>query len=122
MKKNKQNLPRDDDDNTLKEYNGSQEVTFGAGISATSSNSNNMFMDQSRSNSNLRGNIRGSYRSGGSGPMDEMNVVKKNPLLKHFPNLSDNSGFMSDTSNSTLDFDDDNMLDSKVKTRKIIAF
>ena len=122
VKKNKQNLPQDDEDNTLKDYNGSQEVTFGAGISATSLNPNNIFMDQSRSNSNLRGNLRGSsYRSGGSsGPMDEINVVKKNPLLKHFSNLSDNSGFMSDTSNSTLDFDDDNMLDLKVKSYKII--
>lgn len=113
VKKNKQNLPQEGGDNTLKDYNGgSHEVTFGAGISATS-NVNSSIMDPSRFNTNLRGS---NYRiSGGpSGQVDEMNAVKKNPLLKHFSNLNENLGFMADTK-STVDFDDDNMIDTKVK-------
>ena len=124
IKKNKQGISHENDDHTLKEYNGSsQEVTFGAGISATSQSSNPNSSFPSRANTSLRGNLRGSsYRSVGAGPMDELNIVKKNPLLKHFPNLSDNSGFMSDTSNSTLDFDDENILDSKVKILRLLLY
>lgn len=34
---------------------------------------------------------------------EEQGVIKSNPLLKHYPNLSDNSGFISEMSNSALD-------------------
>lgn len=34
---------------------------------------------------------------------EEQGVIKSNPLLKHYPNLSDNSGFISDMSNSNSD-------------------
>lgn len=97
-------------------YHQNDQVTFGAGISC------GMFGGQSRSSLlNLSSTMNGSQRrtnssvvgGGGNGlnlhHVEEMGVIKSNPLLKHYPNLaaSDNSGFVSDNSNSNSEFDDD---------------
>lgn len=99
-------------------YHQNDQVTFGAGISC------GMFGGQSRSSLlNLSSTINGSQRRGGvannsvvggnglSLHTEEMGVIKSNPLLKHYPSLanaaSDNSGFVSDNSNSNSEFDDD---------------
>ncbi|XP_063698253.1 uncharacterized protein LOC134829185 [Culicoides brevitarsis] len=96
-------------------YHQNDQVTFGAGISC------GMFGGQSRSSllnlpSTLNASQRRSNNSVVGGPnslnlhhAEEMGVIKSNPLLKHYPNLaaSDNSGFVSDTSNSNSEFDDD---------------
>lgn len=93
-------------------YQQNDQVTFGAGISRS------VFGGQSRS-SILSRSLNGSQRGPGTatGPpglnmhhTEEMGIIKSNPLLKHYPNLqmtSDNSGFVSDTSNSNSEFDDD---------------
>lgn len=98
-----------DDYNT---YQQNDQVTFGAGISRS------VFGGQSRS-SILSRSLNGSQRgpAGTAGPpglnlhSEEMGVIKSNPLLKHYPGLqqmaSDGSGFVSDTSNSNSEFDDD---------------
>lgn len=62
------------------------------------------------------GNIerQGSYRSttiGGNLNGDEIGIIKSNPLLKHYPNLNDNSGFISDLSNSNSECDDEHSND-----------
>lgn len=91
-------------------YQQNDQVTFGAGISRS------VFGGQSRS-SILSRSLNGSQRGPGTatGPglnmhTEEIGIIKSNPLLKHYPNLqmaSDNSGFVSDTSNSNSEFDDD---------------
>lgn len=98
-------------------YHQNDQVTFGAGISC------GMFGGQTRSSliTNLSSTINGSQRRTGSSIIgggttnglnlhtEEMGIIKSNPLLKHYPNLaaSDNSGFVSDNSNSNSEFDDD---------------
>lgn len=42
---------------------------------------------------------------------EEIGIVKNNPLLRHYPSLSDNSGFTSDLSNSNSECDDDRLID-----------
>lgn len=92
-------------------YQQNDQVTFGAGISRS------LFGGQTRSSLLSRSSISGSQRrashsaigpSGLNLHTEEIGIVKSNPLLKHYPNLaSDNSGFVSDTSNSNSEFDDD---------------
>uniref|UniRef100_A0A336LWW9 CSON004347 protein n=1 Tax=Culicoides sonorensis TaxID=179676 RepID=A0A336LWW9_CULSO len=92
-------------------YHQNDQVTFGAGISC------GMFGGQTRSSllnlSSMNGSQRRSSGNSIGGPLhtEEIGVIKSNPLLKHYPNLantaSDNSGFVSDNSNSNSEFDDD---------------
>lgn len=96
-------------------YHQNDQVTFGAGISC------GMFGGQSRSSLlNLSSTVNGSQRRSNNSVVganglnlhtEEMGVIKNNPLLKHYPSLanaaSDNSGFVSDNSNSNSEFDDD---------------
>lgn len=89
-------------------YQQNDQVTFGAGISR------GVFGGQTRSSLLNRSSIGGAT-GGRAGPTglglhaEDVVIVKNNPLLKHYPNLgaSDNSGFVSDTSNSNSEFDDD---------------
>lgn len=73
------------------------QVTFGNGFNRGNYN---------RSISSINGDrLRNSARDvslNGLGN-EEHGIVKNNPLLKHYPNLSDNSGFTSDLSNSNSD-------------------
>uniref|UniRef100_A0A182IZZ2 Uncharacterized protein n=1 Tax=Anopheles atroparvus TaxID=41427 RepID=A0A182IZZ2_ANOAO len=121
MKKRKSRAGSDDDANAMKNdystYQQNDQVTFGVGMGAAVS----PFGGQARASFIGRNALGGSQRQGG-GPAvgghrglgnnvglhaEEMGIVKSNPLLKHFPNLSDNSGFMSDNSNSVSEFEDD---------------
>lgn len=43
---------------------------------------------------------------------EELGIVKNNPLLKHYPNLNDNLGFMSDMSNSNSE--DEHALNAEI--------
>lgn len=117
------------------------QVTFGTGFSRN--NSLNAFGDKIRANS-LIGDPRrdsgrlqqkvptsGNCSSGGSGVgsgviygrhtmaaalngVEELGVVKNNPLLKHYPNFSDGSEFPSDISNSNSECEDEHVVDGKV--------
>jgi hypothetical protein len=103
-------------DDTLKNdftYQQNDQVTFGTGIGRASQISS--FGGVARSSLSGRSSVGGSqrqmdHRSMGATnmnlPNEEMGVVKNNPLLKHYPNLNDNSGFMSDTSNSNSEFEE----------------
>lgn len=85
-------------------YQQNDQVTFGAGISRS------VFGGQTRSSLLSRSSLNGSQRGPGpTGPglnlhTEEMGIIKSNPLL-NYPNL-DNSGFVSDTSNSNSEFDE----------------
>lgn len=90
------------------DYQPNEEVTFGNGFNRSG---------YDRSSGSMTGGTGG---AGGGLPSDrhknlnrnmslnglgneEQGVIKSNPLLKHYPNLSDNSGFISDMSNSNSD-------------------
>ncbi|XP_053674439.1 uncharacterized protein LOC128724743 [Anopheles nili] len=121
MKKRKSRSGSNDDGSGLKNdystYQQNDQVTFGVGMGAAVS----PFGGQARASFIGRNALGGSQRQGGGpavGPhrglvggvglhAEEMGIVKSNPLLKHFPNLSDNSGFISDNSNSVSEFEDD---------------
>ncbi|XP_055533572.1 uncharacterized protein LOC129723399 [Wyeomyia smithii] len=122
MKRRKRGSGDDEDANTIKNdyssYQQNDQVTFGIGLGSQV----NPFHGNQQRNSFVGRN--GSQRQSGpvghrgiSTPMnvglhtEEMGIVKNNPLLKHFPNLSDNSGFISDNSNSVSEFEDDRMID-----------
>lgn len=104
--------------NTIKDdinYPPNDQVTFGNGFNRTGSTFSNtghgnMLGARGMSHQNSQ---RSSRRSNGSINEEEMNIVKSNPLLKHYPNLSDNSGFISDMSNSNSECDDDRRLDAE---------
>lgn len=130
---------RRDGDATL--ANGQQninndQVTFGTGFSRT--NSLGAFGDKIRAGSLIGDPRRESLRlhqqvpSVGGGVVgvngifvrnamaaslngvEELGVVKNNPLLKHFPSFSDGSEFASDVSNSNSECDDEHVVDGKV--------
>uniref|UniRef100_A0A1B0GKH4 Putative conserved plasma membrane protein n=1 Tax=Lutzomyia longipalpis TaxID=7200 RepID=A0A1B0GKH4_LUTLO len=79
------------------------QVTYGPGFHRNGGSS--LYGSKSYSPRNQGSNMRNV--TGGNLVGEEMGIIKSNPLLKHFPNLSDNSGFMSDQSNSNSEFDDD---------------
>lgn len=93
------------------------QVTFGAGFSRSGSVST--YGSQIHTGGSLMSGAGGSRRSSirlqqsaASGSVEEMGIIKNNPLLKHYPNLSDNSGFTSDLSNSNSECDDEIALES----------
>ncbi|KAL9699084.1 hypothetical protein quinque_002525 [Culex quinquefasciatus] len=122
----------DDDANTIKNdyssYQQNDQVTFGVGLG---SHQVSPFGGQTRNSFIGRGGVGvGSQRQSGAAVgtvgaghrgistalnvglhAEEMGIVKNNPLLKHFPNLSDNSGFISDNSNSVSEFEDELTVD-----------
>ncbi|XP_053686895.1 uncharacterized protein LOC128736437 [Sabethes cyaneus] len=125
MKKRKRGTGDDEDANTIKNdyssYQQNDQVTFGVGLGSQV----NPFHGSQQQRQNFAGR-NGSQRQPGpvghrgiSTPMnvglhtEEMGIVKNNPLLKHFPNLSDNSGFISDNSNSVSEFEDERMIDAE---------
>ncbi|XP_055379410.1 putative uncharacterized protein DDB_G0282133 [Condylostylus longicornis] len=92
----------DDLDNDIN-YPKNDQVTFGVPFTRTGSsysiNSVNDHRNSQRSHSR-------SLNSPVSGLKEDIGVIKNNPLLKHFPSLSDHSGFTSDLSNSNSEFED----------------
>lgn len=117
------------------------QVTFGTGFSRT--NSLGAFGDKIRAGSligdprreSLRlhqqvptvggvvGGVNGMYgRSAMAASLngvEEIGVVKNNPLLKHFPSFSDGSEFASDISNSNSECEDEHVVDGKVSVLNI---
>lgn len=130
----------DDDANTIKNdypsYQQNDQVTFGVGLG---SHQVSPFGGQTRNSFIGRGGVGvGSQRQSGAAVgtvgaghrgistalnvglhAEEMGIVKNNPLLKHFPNLSDNSGFISDNSNSVSEFEDELTVDGDKMVRRI---
>ncbi|XP_062544650.1 uncharacterized protein LOC134211611 [Armigeres subalbatus] len=129
MKKRKRNSGDDDDANTIKNeyssYQQNDQVTFGVGLSSQvnpfASQPHNSFIGRggSQRQSGATGGHRGLTTALNVGlHAEEMGIVKNNPLLKHFPNLSDNSGFISDNSNSVSEFEDERTIDvEKMQTK-----
>lgn len=79
------------------EYQQNDEVTFGNGFNRST---------YDRSSGSITGgmpdrhkNLNRNMSLNGLGS-EEQGVIKNNPLLKHYPNFNDNSGFISDMSNS----------------------
>lgn len=87
------------------DYQQNDEVTFGNGFSRSGYDRSSGSMNGGGL-SECHGNLNRSMSLNGLGN-EEHGVIKSNPLLKHYPNLSDNSGFISDMSNSALDCADD---------------
>lgn len=89
------------------EYQQNDEVTFGNGFNRSS---------YDRSSGSITGgglperhkNLNRNISLNGLGN-EEQGVIKNNPLLKHYPNLSDNSGFISDMSNSNSECGEDHI-------------
>lgn len=87
------------------DYQPNDEVTFGNGFTRSS-------YDRSSGSINGGGlsdrhkNLNRNMSLNGLGN-EEQGIIKSNPLLKHYPNLSDNSGFISDMSNSASDCGED---------------
>lgn len=106
----------ENDNNTAQrksDYQQNDEVTFGNGF-------NRSTYDRSSGSMNAGGisdrhkNLNRNMSLNGLGN-EEQGVIKSNPLLKHYPNLSDNSGFISDMSNSNSDCGED-----RINTHEIL--
>lgn len=78
------------------EYQQNDEVTFGNGFNRSSYDRSSGSITDRHNNLNRNISLNGLSN-------EEQGVIKSNPLLKHYPNLSDNSGFASDMSNSNSD-------------------
>ncbi|XP_031618279.1 uncharacterized protein LOC116337664 [Contarinia nasturtii] len=102
VKRYKTRTSNNDNDNDgpqrKSEYQQNDEVTFGNGFNRST---------YDRSSGSITGgimpdrhkNLNRNMSLNGLGN-EEQGVIKSNPLLKHYPNFSDNSGFISDMSNS----------------------
>lgn len=86
------------------DYQQNDEVTFGNGFTRSGYDRTSGSMNGGGL-SDRHGNLNRNMSLNGLGN-EEQGVIKSNPLLKHYPNLSDNSGFISEMSNSTLDCED----------------
>ncbi|KAJ6644246.1 hypothetical protein Bhyg_09213 [Pseudolycoriella hygida] len=89
------------------------QVTFGPGYkrndSITGFGTNRSGLDNERASTRKQTGHRGM-----PDPIngEEIGIVKNNPLLRHYPSLSDNSGFTADLSNSNSECDDDRLIDA----------
>ncbi|XP_052838907.1 uncharacterized protein LOC128254118 isoform X1 [Drosophila gunungcola] len=114
MKKRKRHSSRHSLDNLTNDINypKNDQVTYGAPFSRVGSiySSNSMGLGNGN-DSNTRTSM-GSLK-------EDMGIVKNNPLLQHFPQLSErehNSGFASDISNSNSECE----MDEKIKTSVLV--
>ncbi|XP_016979484.1 uncharacterized protein LOC108044840 [Drosophila rhopaloa] len=114
MKKRKRHSSRHSLDNLTNDINypKNDQVTYGAPFSRVGSiySSNSMGLGNGNE-SNTRTSI-GSLK-------EDMGIVKNNPLLQHFPQLSErehNSGFASDISNSNSECE----MEEKIKTSVLV--
>lgn len=108
------------------------QVTFGAGFNRNDS-VNRTFGAQMHSGgllSSRRDSIRlqqsgvggGNHRNLSSNlNSEEMGIIKNNPLLKHYPNINDASGFISDLSNSNSECDEDHIIDKSGIIKNILV-
>lgn len=89
------------------------QVTFGPGYkrndSITGFGTNRSGLGSERTSGRQQNGHRGMPETLNG---EEIGIVKNNPLLRHYPSLSDNSGFTSDMSNSNSECDDDRLVDA----------
>lgn len=102
------------------------QVTFGPGYkrndSITGFSTNRSGLDSDRASGRKQNGHRGMPDTING---EEIGIVKNNPLLRHYPSLSDNSGFTSDLSNSNSECDDDRLIDAafiKNVSMKILSY
>lgn len=90
-----------DNDGTQRksEYQQNDEVTFGNGFNRSSYDRSSGSITGAGVLPDRHKNLNRNMSLNGLGN-EEQGIIKSNPLLKHYPNLSDNSGFISDMSNS----------------------
>lgn len=81
------------------EYQQNDEVTFGNGFNRSSYDRSSGSITGAGVLPDRHKNLNRNMSLNGLGN-EEQGIIKSNPLLKHYPNLSDNSGFISDMSNS----------------------
>lgn len=99
------------------EYGQNDQVKYGQGFSR----SGNYNRSISSTNGMGEGRVSGSSRKmslKGLGD-EEPGLVKSNPLLKHYPNLSDNSGFTTDMSNSNSECDDERAMNHEIMSKNV---
>ncbi|XP_070140847.1 serine-rich adhesin for platelets [Drosophila kikkawai] len=115
MKKRKRHSSRNSLDNLANDINypKNDQVTYGAPFSRVGSiySANSMGLGGTGNDPNHRTSI-GSHK-------EDMGIVKNNPLLQHFPQLSErehNSGFASDISNSNSECE----MEEKIKTSVLV--
>ncbi|KAH8290131.1 hypothetical protein KR054_000180 [Drosophila jambulina] len=115
MKKRKRHSSRNSLDNLASDINypKNDQVTYGAPFSRVGSiySANSMGLGGTGGDPNNRTSI-GSLK-------EDMGIVKNNPLLQHFPQLSErehNSGFASDISNSNSECE----MEEKIKTSVLV--
>lgn len=92
-------------------HSQNDQVTYGNGFGSSNGNygrTENGARMSDRRNSSQR-NLPMNGLAG-----EELGIVKNNPLLKHYPNLSDNSGFISDLSNSASECDDERAINQEM--------
>lgn len=99
------NANGDDTIQRKSDYQQNDEVTFGNGFSRSSYDRSSGSMVGSGMG-DRHTNLNRNMSLNGLGN-EEQGIIKSNPLLKHYPNLSDNSGFISDMSNSNSECGDD---------------
>lgn len=99
------NANGDDTIQRKSDYPQNDEVTFGNGFSRSSYDRSSGSMVGSGMVDRHK-NLNRNMSLNGLGN-EEQGIIKSNPLLKHYPNLSDNSGFISDMSNSNSECGDD---------------
>lgn len=88
------------------DYQQNDEVTFGNGFSRSSYDRSSGSMVGSGGIVDRHKNLSRNMALNGLGN-EEQGIIKSNPLLKHYPSLSDNSGFISDMSNSNSECGED---------------
>lgn len=89
------------------DYQQNDEVTFGNGFNRSSyDRSSGSMVGGGGGIGDRHKNLNRNMALNGLG-VEEQGIIKNNPLLKHYPNLSDNSGFISDMSNSNSECGED---------------
>lgn len=90
------------------DYQPNDEVTFGNGFNRSSYDRSSGHSMTGAVLPDRHKNLNRNMSLNGLGN-EEQGIVKSNPLLKHYPNLSDNSGFVSDMSNSNSECGDEHI-------------
>lgn len=90
------------------DFPSNDQVSFGNGFNSNYNRGSQSAKGDDRHNASKRG----LPLNGLAG--EEIGIVKNNPLLKHYPNLNDNAGFVSDMSNSNSECDDERAISHEI--------
>lgn len=99
------------------EYGQNDQVKYGQGFSRSGNYNRSISLTNDIGEHRMSGSARKMSLNGLGN--EEQGVVKSNPLLKHYPNLSDNSGFTSDMSNSNSECDDDRAISHEIISKNV---